>query len=186
MAEKIKLNLGAGNKILEGYDNHDLIKRDGITYVWDLEITPYPIVNEYYDFILVDNVYEHIHNVVGMMKEIHRILKPGGTVKIICPYYNHPNAWNEPTHIRGVNEDQFRNFIGTIDDSEYNCYDGKKFKEMKIEYRYTSIGKYLPFKKQLRHCCGLIVSAIIVEIKKGDWSPEFNGILGGKENENDN
>ena len=38
------------------------------------------------------------------MDEVYRILKPGGKLKIIAPYYSSIRAWQDPTHQRAINE----------------------------------------------------------------------------------
>ena len=63
-----KLNLGCGWDKKEGYDNFD---EDD----FDLNVFPYPIKDNTYDFILFKNVIEHFDYPYKVLKEIHRILK---------------------------------------------------------------------------------------------------------------
>ncbi len=51
-------------------------------------ITPgdkYPFQDNSFDFVILDNVLEHIEDPRHDLKEIHRVLKPGGTVIIGVP-----------------------------------------------------------------------------------------------------
>jgi SAM-dependent methyltransferase len=40
-------------------------------------------------------------------EECHRILKPGGKMRIICPYYSSIRCWQDPTHRRAISESSF-------------------------------------------------------------------------------
>jgi len=40
------------------------------------------------DETLLDNVIKHFVSVVSVMFELRRLLKPGGTVKILTPHYS--------------------------------------------------------------------------------------------------
>ena len=55
--------------------------------VWDMEKTPYPFKDQEFDLILLKDSLEHVsyHKVEDVIKECHRILKPGGKLLIQCP-----------------------------------------------------------------------------------------------------
>jgi len=44
------------------------------------------------------------------MDEVYRILKPGGKIKIVAPYWSSIRAWQDPTHVRAINEATFLYF----------------------------------------------------------------------------
>lgn len=81
----MKLNLGSGTKKLEGYiniDNNANLKPDMIC---DLE-KQLPFNDYTIDEILLDNVVEHLNaDLVKLIVECKRILKPNGRLIIICP-----------------------------------------------------------------------------------------------------
>ena len=56
----MKLNLGCGSKILEGYTNVDKFDYYKPDIVHDLEVTPYPFKENSVDEILMSHVLEHI------------------------------------------------------------------------------------------------------------------------------
>lgn len=49
-----------------------------------------PFENASFDSILCSEVFEHIFNLEEIIKELHRVLRPDGTMLITCPF-----VWNE-------------------------------------------------------------------------------------------
>lgn len=47
---------------------------------------------------------EHVPNLVGFMDELWRILEPDAPVEIAHPYQFSVRAWQDPTHVRALNE----------------------------------------------------------------------------------
>ena len=47
---------------------------------------------------------------IQFMEEVWRILKPGGKIRLECPYYNNESAWQDPTHRRAITESTFAYF----------------------------------------------------------------------------
>ena len=87
--ENIRLNLGCGDKILEGYINVDVVasragkKPDVICDLHKLE----PFHDDSVDEILAVHVVEHFWEweVIAILKEWVRVLKPGGKMVLECP-----------------------------------------------------------------------------------------------------
>ena len=102
----MKLNLGSGSKILEGYtnvDKYDYYKPD---VVHDLEIFPYPFKDNSVDEILLSHVLEHIGQspdiFLGIVKEFYRICRNNSIIKIIVPHPRHDDFMADPTHVRPI------------------------------------------------------------------------------------
>ena len=95
----MKLNLGAGNlDVREGYVNLDSWPYPGIDILWDLNKLPLPFEDNKFDEILAYSILEHV-NYVPLMDELHRILEPGGIIKIRVPHFTFVEAHADPTHI---------------------------------------------------------------------------------------
>ena len=94
----MKANIGCGHKILEGYVNIDKYPFDSTVLQGDLE-SSLPLENLSVDYILLDNVIEHIFDIPKALSEIARVLSPGGTCKIITPHFSSATSWRDPTHI---------------------------------------------------------------------------------------
>ena len=56
----MKLNLGCGNDIKEGWVNMDYIGAEGVDVVHNLNRLPYPFPDNTFDSILASHVLEHL------------------------------------------------------------------------------------------------------------------------------
>lgn len=81
----MKLNLGSGKNLKEGYINVDLFVEDAEVQ-HDLNEYPYPFEDNSVDFILASHIVEHLKEPMDFFKEIQRILKNGGLAEIVCPH----------------------------------------------------------------------------------------------------
>ncbi len=117
----LTLNIGCGSKIDPDALNID-IKTNGeedlildISKSWE-EISQWHsskrhgelhLAESYFDYIEADNVFEHIVNLEQALKNIAKLLKPGGWLHVIFPHQMGAGAWQDPTHVRGMNENLF-------------------------------------------------------------------------------
>ena len=78
----------------------DIANCDGVDIVHDLTVFPYPIEDESVDAIHSSHFVEHLDGFERMkfFDECHRILKKGGKMKVIHPYYKSVRAIQDPTH----------------------------------------------------------------------------------------
>jgi hypothetical protein len=98
-----RLCLGAGTKQRKGWVNVDRAPLPGIDVVLDLDRPPandWPWENGTVHAIEADNVFEHVMRPVWFMTESHRILRPGGSLRIITPHLSSQASWDDPTHVR--------------------------------------------------------------------------------------
>lgn len=159
-----KLNFGCGSKIKEGWINVDLQKAKGIDFSFDFNKFPYPLKNNQFDYILVDNVLEHLEKPKEVIKELHRICKNNAMIEIIVPYYNTYWAYADVTHLHFFNEDTFYNLFGG---HTYELNNQKLFKIIEIKsipQRYLS---FLPrsILNVLKRFLGNIIVNLIVKVK---------------------
>ena len=93
------LDLGCGSKRrVENACRVDINRSVGPTVVADLNIIPFPFSDCSFDRILCIHVLEHLDDIPGIMEELYRLCRPGGTVEIVVPHYSHRNAYTDPTH----------------------------------------------------------------------------------------
>lgn len=106
----MKLNLGCGDKPLDGWVNMDLTgSNDGWIDLnapdWALDIG-----SGNADEMLLDQVLEHLNNTVTVLSNVHAVLKPGGVATIRVPFAGSYAAWNDPTHCRYFTPETFKYF----------------------------------------------------------------------------
>ncbi|OGF73230.1 hypothetical protein A3E06_03440 [Candidatus Giovannonibacteria bacterium RIFCSPHIGHO2_12_FULL_44_42] len=92
-----KLNLGSGKDIKAGWVNLDSAKLPGVDVVHNIEKLPLPFKDSEFDEILCQDVLEHIEYIL-VLKDMHRILKTGGKLKIRVPHFTSKNNYIDPTH----------------------------------------------------------------------------------------
>jgi SAM-dependent methyltransferase len=94
-----KLNLGSGRFKKVGYLNVDWVSGTEPELVHDLNRLPYPLADNRFKLIEADHVLEHLDNAFAVMKELHRIARPGATIIIRVPHWS--RAMTHPEHQHG-------------------------------------------------------------------------------------
>lgn len=95
--EKV-LHFGSGNKKLLGSISVDVLDLPNVDVVHDLDEYPWPFEDSSFDLIYGHNALEHLSNIVDVMNEIHRLLKPSGRLVVTVPYFRSVDAFGDPTH----------------------------------------------------------------------------------------
>jgi len=93
-----KLNLGCGEIKKEDYVNIDWQSSVNPDVQHDLNIVPYPFPDSYFDLIEADHVLEHLDKPFLIMKELHRLMKPGGKLVIRVPHFSRGFTHAEHCH----------------------------------------------------------------------------------------
>jgi SAM-dependent methyltransferase len=107
VAIKKILDLGCGKKKRPGSIGVDWTDRHDADVIHDLNVFPYPFADNEIDEIFLDNVLEHLDDPMRVMKEVHRISKVNGKVKVIVPYFRSVWAFIDPTHKTFFTVDSF-------------------------------------------------------------------------------
>lgn len=107
LINELRLDLACGANKVEGYKGIDVVKTDSTDYVVDLEVYPWPIESNSADDIVCNHYVEHVTDLMQFMNEVYRILKPGGKVKFVAPYYTSMRCWQDPTHKHAISESSF-------------------------------------------------------------------------------
>lgn len=93
-----KLDVGCGQAKEHDYIGMDIYPSSQVDVVHDFNEFPYPFPNDHFDEVLCRSTLEHVNDFIGTVVEIHRILKPGGLLRVFCPHFSGPDAYRDPTH----------------------------------------------------------------------------------------
>lgn len=137
MMSEVRVNLGCGNDLRDGYINVDASAAVNPDKVWNLEETPLPFDDNSVDEILANHVMEHIHNFIPLMHDIHRICKPGARIHIKTPFYASWGQFNDPTHVRFFSPFTFNYFNTWTNYSHEVSADKVAFEPAKIRLNYA-------------------------------------------------
>lgn len=112
MSEKLWLNLGCSDDLREGFVNVDIhepkLIKEGCEFKWaDIAIF-WPWKDSTVDFILANDIIEHLPDKIYTMNNAWRVLKPGGVMDITVPTTDGPGAWQDPTHVSFWNRNSFK------------------------------------------------------------------------------
>lgn len=133
----MRLDLGGGtaNTKAPGHINIDLC--EGADIHWDLNkglpvdelILNYlnPKKEMYIEGIRCHQVLEHLREVIPLMNDCFKMLKPGGIMEISVPLAGTDPFWQDPTHVRGWIRRTF----------DYFC-DDETTKDAREEYGITA------------------------------------------------
>jgi len=129
-----KLNLGCGKDIKsnkEGWINLDEIKAPGVNIIHNLNKFPYPFKKNEFDYIFCSHILEHVKDLKKTFKELVRITKNNGIIKIRSPHFSSGVTYMDPSHKTFFSYFTF-NFLFLYDNS------GKKnFKIKKRNFNFT-------------------------------------------------
>ena len=90
----MKLNLGCEDKIIKGFENIDVVKREGVK-VLDLNEIPYPYKDNSVDYILIEHTLMFLDNPLKVMEELYRICRDQTIIKVIVNHHSHFNNFTD-------------------------------------------------------------------------------------------
>lgn len=95
------LNLGAGNKIVPGAIDLDYPD-------WDADKDPIPFEDGCISTIHAYHFLKHVADPVKVLQECQRVLRPGGVLNIVVPYYSSQMAAHDLDHKHAFCEDTWK------------------------------------------------------------------------------
>ena len=133
-SETPRLTIGCGKNVLDGWLNTDLYpqRSDVATVVYLDAGIKFPFKDNTFDYIYSEHIFEHLKftDSCNMLKECHRVLKPGGVMRLALPHfefllglYQDPKADLNREYIQSTIRDQIPEVHQVLGDSEYgNIY----------------------------------------------------------------
>ncbi|MSR77796.1 MAG: class I SAM-dependent methyltransferase [Candidatus Omnitrophica bacterium] len=92
------LDVGCSRNKVSGAIGIDIDPNSQADIIHDLNQYPYPIESNSFETIMAQHIIEHVNDPVQFMKELYRILKPGGKITFETPHFSSRVAYSEPQH----------------------------------------------------------------------------------------
>lgn len=97
----MKLNIGCGLDVRDGWVNVDCESGPGVDLVLDLDDEPaLPFPDDSVTEVYASHVIEHLRHPLPLMAELWRVAAPGCVATFRCPYGSTDTADEDPTHVR--------------------------------------------------------------------------------------
>ena len=137
------LDVGCGIKKYPGAIGVDRNTNANADVIADLDHIPFPICDNSFREVRAIHVIEHVGNVVGLMEEFHRLLRPGGRAFIVTPHYTDFSSFCDPTHRWHLNSFSLRYF--GEDHGGFGYYSAARFREISTRVRLLALWRYFGF-----------------------------------------
>src|SRR5713226_315520 len=98
MSQPRTLDVGCGINKYPGAIGIDRNPATRADVLCDLDRVPYPFADSSFDQLRAIHVIEHVSDVIRSMEEFHRLVRPGGRVRIETPHYTDFSSFCDPTH----------------------------------------------------------------------------------------
>jgi len=159
MSQEKILDVGCGDAKVPGAIGLDVVQLPGVDVVHNLTAYPWPFADNTFDKVYLMNIIEHLPNPLKVFEEVHRVLKPGGEVKVEVVYWNHRHAVSDPQHVTFYNEHTWEFLTG----ERKSYYTNAQFNLKSFEYIYDRIAKRIFWSKRLMN----LLAYFLCNIKQG-------------------
>lgn len=152
------LDIGCGKNKVSGAIGIDFNNKTQADFIHDLNVFPYPFLDNEFDEVVCNQVLEHLDDIVKVMNEIYRISKPQAVVKIWVPHFSSADAYGDPTHKHFFSSRSLDYFVGEF--PEFDYYSKQLFKKRKTLIDFWKIPKLGGIKIQKVFGIGLLANKL--------------------------
>lgn len=79
--------------------------------VVDLDLSGLPFSEGFFDAVLARDIFEHLHRPERLVREVHRVLRPGGVLIVSVVMARPRRVWADYTHVRGYTRSALEMFL---------------------------------------------------------------------------
>ena len=134
-----KLRLGCGALKSKEFVNVDWDKSCDPDVVLNLNTLPYPFEENSFELVEAFHILEHLDRPFDVMREMHRLLRPGGRLIMKTPHFSRGFTHSEHSHGFDVTFPLYfrKDFLGS-------GFTGVEFKLEKMELHWSAFRYLLP------------------------------------------
>jgi SAM-dependent methyltransferase len=97
-AGSIVVDLGCGQKKQPGAIGIDRLGYEGVDLVGEAREVLQSFPGDSVDKLVSRHFLEHVADLEGILEEMLRITKPGGTIEVVVPHFSNPYFYSDYTH----------------------------------------------------------------------------------------
>lgn len=105
--KKLKLQIGTNGGVQKGFTGIDSYKAASPKILHEIEQYPYPFKDNQVSEVLIGYTLCGIKELIPFFNEMGRLIKKGGLMRIVVPYYASARAFQDPTHCHHFTEYSF-------------------------------------------------------------------------------
>lgn len=140
-----RLNVGCGHDRRGGWVNLDLAPLPAVDIAARFGAGTLPFPDCSFEVILAADIVEHV-DFGAALRELHRLLSPGGTLVISTVHFTSRNLYVDPTHVRGFSARTFDYVIPNQRSVDRSYYFDFAFASVETRIQFSSrfgMGRYL-------------------------------------------
>lgn len=157
--QSVIVELGCGPTKKQGRIGIDCLDLPGVDIVADLEKGLPFLPDNSVDEVHARSLLEHVGNLAGLMRDLCRIVKPGGTIHIFVPHFSNPYFYSDYTHSKFFGLYTFYYFVRAEKQLQRKVpvfYQDIRFEVRSLELQFAS---RFPVIKQFRKLFGKIINS---------------------------
>lgn len=131
------LDIGCGSQKWPGATGLDIAADTDADVVHDLDVYPYPLPDDAFDHVLMQDVIEHVEAPIRVMEELHRVCRAGARIQLRTPHFSSLLAYSDPTHRHYFS----RMAIASLAEPRFAHYTAVRFRVVHI-----TLDLWLPFR----------------------------------------
>jgi SAM-dependent methyltransferase len=140
---KFIVDIGCGDNKRPGAIGLDIARLESVDVIGDVR-AGLPFRDSSLDGVYASHLLEHFDDLVAVMEDVWRVLKPAGRLYVTVPHASSSfMTWRDPTHRRGVNLSTLTYFDrSTFEGSMFRYYSRANFRLVYSRLRFAAGGPH--------------------------------------------
>ncbi len=146
----------------------DHIALPSVDIVADIEHGLPFLADDSVDIVIADSILEHVDKFSDLMREIHRVLRSGGELRVKVPHFSNPYYYSDYTHVRFFGLYTFDYFVNR-DRQRMKRIVPDYYSDFRFEIKSRRLFFYSPFRWRRR----LLRNPLNALVNLNRWTQEF-------------